>query len=127
MMNTMKVVVALALAAATVHVLADTTGTATEVPAQAKTVYGWTCKTASGEVVREGMHSVPFHVGQVVESTVEPHGKGIGIKEAGACSQIRFDLDDGRQAMCEPIGIPVAHALVGGWKYAPVDKSKCKA
>lgn len=100
---------------------------AAEGTEQAKAVYGWTCKTASGEVVREGMHSVPFNVGQVVVSTVEPHGKGTGIKDAGVCSQIRFDLDDGRKAMCEPTGIPVAHAFIGGWKYAPIDKSKCKA
>ncbi|UIF89257.1 hypothetical protein KAF44_30225 (plasmid) [Cupriavidus necator] len=125
----MKEAVAFALVAAASHVFADTTDSKAKGSAQAKaeSVYGWTCKTESGEVVLDGVHSVPFKVGQVVESTVDPHGKGTGIKDAGVCSQIRFDLDDGRKAMCEPIGIPAAHALIGGWKYAPIDKSKCKA
>lgn len=98
-------------------------------PAQAKdeTVYGWACKTESGEVVLNGVHTVPFKVGKVIEATTEPYGKATGLKDAGACSQIRFDLDDGRKAICEPIGIPVVHSFVGGWKYAPIDKSKCKA
>lgn len=99
------------------------------VPAQAKdkTVYGWECKTESGEVVLNGVHTVPFKGGKVVEATTEPYGKATGLKDAGACSQIRFDLDDGRKAICEPIGIPVVHSFFGGWQYAPIDKSKCKA
>ncbi|MBA9859916.1 hypothetical protein [Ralstonia insidiosa] len=90
-----------------------------------KHVYAWTCKTKAGEVVQSGIHSVPFRVGQVVEATVPPLGMGTGIRDDGACSQIRFDLSDGRTAICEPTGIPDVHKLIGGWSYKPTDKSKC--
>jgi hypothetical protein len=89
-------------------------------------VYGWQCKTASGEIVVKGIISPPFKVGQVVRAPSEPYGKAVGVKQDGACSQVRFDMDDGRTAMCEPFGIPVEHAFIGGWKFRPVDKSKCQ-
>jgi hypothetical protein len=94
--------------------------------ARDKTVYGWECKTQSGEVVLKGMQSIPYKVGEVVESATDPVGKGTGIKNAGVCSQVRFDLADGRTGICEPIGIPTVHAFNGGWQYKTVDKSKCK-
>lgn len=89
--------------------------------------FGWGCKTQSGEVVLKNMISRPFKVGETVEATSEPYGKGIGVKDQGECSQIRFDMADGRTAICEPIGIPSVHAFAGGWRFTPVDKSKCKA
>lgn len=113
------------LLAATVFVAASATIAATAKTPE-KTIYGWDCKTRTGEVLVKGIHSIPFKVGEVIKSTSDPVGKGIGIKNAGACSQVKLELVDGRTAICEPFGIPFEHAFIGGWKYHTVDKSKCQ-
>lgn len=101
------------------------------VPAQAeadKTVYEWVCKTRSGEIVLDGTHSVPLRVGQVIGALLSAlPGKGIGVRDAGPCSRIRYDLDGGKVAYCEPTRIPAGHAFYGGWTYRAIDKSQCNA
>jgi hypothetical protein len=101
-----------------------TCGHASAKPAE-RPVYGWECKTKLGQVVLKDMISPPFKVDEVVKATSAPYGKGVGVRNAGACSRIRFDMADGRTAMCEPIGAPTVHALIGGWQYKSIDKAQC--